>query len=251
MAHYSSLSQISFACTVLASALGSCMAITPPNQARNSPSLSTGDTLRHLNLTGGLIILLPRVYVAMLSLHTAGLALALALSSSQDPNPQDSFPDMLLGHGAQNGLNPELLTWSAATAIPLILILLAGVPLRLGSYASLGRNFTFELAQPDRLTTTGIYAHVQHPSYTGLIAVIVGNYLLLGRSDGAVSCWIPPAWFGFLNIAGMLLAPLWVAGMMWAFWLRVRQEEGMLRGQFGPEWERWHKKTWRFVPWVF
>jgi protein-S-isoprenylcysteine O-methyltransferase Ste14 len=33
--------------------------------------------------------------------------------------------------------------------------------------------------------------------------------------------------------------------------VRVRDEERMLRGSFGKEWEVWHTKTGRFIPGVF
>jgi protein-S-isoprenylcysteine O-methyltransferase Ste14 len=32
---------------------------------------------------------------------------------------------------------------------------------------------------------------------------------------------------------------------------RVRDEEAMLRGKFGREWEGWHRRTKRFIPFVF
>lgn len=32
---------------------------------------------------------------------------------------------------------------------------------------------------------------------------------------------------------------------------RVMDEEGMLRGSFGKEWEEWHGRTKRFIPFVF
>lgn len=88
-------------------------------------------------------------------------------------------------------MNTALISWSAATSVPLALILCVGVPIRLVSYASLGKNFTFDLAVPDRLITDGIYQYVQHPSYTGTLVLLFSNTMLLLRIDGALSCWIP------------------------------------------------------------
>ena len=35
-----------------------------------------------------------------------------------------------------------------------------------------------------------------------------------------------------------------------ATWTRVKDEESMLMKRFGAEWEDWHRKTERFIPWV-
>jgi protein-S-isoprenylcysteine O-methyltransferase Ste14 len=32
--------------------------------------------------------------------------------------------------------------------------------------------------------------------------------------------------------------------------LRVRDEEKMLKEKFGKEWENWHSRTARFIPWI-
>ncbi|KAK4197344.1 hypothetical protein QBC40DRAFT_285724 [Triangularia verruculosa] len=148
-------------------------------------------------------------------------------------------------------INTDLITWSPSTAIPLALILCAGVPLRLASYASLGKNFTFALAEPDGLKTTGLYKYVQHPSYTGVVILIICNVALMGRVDGVMSCWVPDQWFKYVRDLGLSLAPVGVSMVLFGVWTRVRQEEEMLRGRFGEEWERWHKNTARFIPGIF
>ena len=135
--------------------------------------------------------------------------------------------------------------------MPLALILCVGVPLRLVSYAFLGKNFTFALAEPDRLTTTGIYRFVQHPSYTGLFTVIICNLALLGRADGVLSCWIPARWYETARWTQLCLAPVALSLLLGAMWTRVVQEESMLRGRFGVEWEQWHARTARFISWLF
>ncbi|KAK4178426.1 hypothetical protein QBC36DRAFT_104880 [Triangularia setosa] len=148
-------------------------------------------------------------------------------------------------------LNTDLITWSPSTAIPIALILCAGVPLRLASYASLGKNFTFALTEPDRLKTTGLYRYVQHPSYTGVVILIICNVVLMGRVDGVMSCWASERWYKYLRDVGWSLAPVGVSIVMLGVWTRVMQEEEMLRGRFGEEWERWHRRTPRFIPGVF
>ncbi|KAI0834013.1 hypothetical protein F5Y06DRAFT_179883 [Hypoxylon sp. FL0890] len=234
-----SLSQCSLAAAILASSIGTYAAISPPNPNVDSkPMPSTGDTMRWLNLTSKRATKIASTPLGLLSLHTVGLTCLYP-----------HIPTFLLRHGAENGLNPDLVTWSAATSIPLVL-LLCGIPLRLGSYSSLGKNFTYNLAEPDQLKTTGIYRYVQHPSYTGIALIAVGNLALLCRIDGALSCWIPPSWYETIRTLGWaLLIPVWMP--MFGLWIRVREEESMLRAKFGKDWERWHARTARFIPWVF
>src|SRR5579859_7068708 len=183
MALSTSPSQASLATTMLASAIGTYIALSPPNPVPTSMP-STGDLIRRLNLTHKHTTKAVLAPLGLLALHTSSLTLL-------HPNN----PSSILRHGAENGLNTDLITWSAATSIPLALILCAGIPLRLVSYTSLGKNFTFALSEPDRLTNTGIYRYVQHPSYTGLVVIMICNATLLFRMDGALSCWIPPQWY--------------------------------------------------------
>lgn len=147
-------------------------------------------------------------------------------------------------------MNLDLVTWSPSTAIPLVLIIFVGIPLRLVSYASLGTNFTFALTQPDTLSTTGIYRYVQHPSYTGLVVLLMSLAALLCRVDGVLACcWVPSAWYPTVSaLTRWLGVPLGLAILFAAVWTRVKQEERMLRDHFGKEWETWHASTNRFFP---
>ncbi|KAI2602476.1 hypothetical protein GGR54DRAFT_644964 [Hypoxylon sp. NC1633] len=220
--------------------IGTYVALSPPHP-NTKRILSTGDTLRRLNLANGRFTNIALGPLGLLALYASGLAYLYP-----------DIPPILLRYGAANGLNPNLITWSTATSIPLVLILCAGVPLRLVSYASLGQNFTFALAEPDRLKTTGIYHYVQHPSYTGLLILVVCNVLLLVRIDGALSCFIPTGWYHTLqSLERTLLAPAVLSPLMFGMWARVRQEERMLHTRFGVSWESWHARTARFVPWFF
>ncbi|KAI1335063.1 hypothetical protein F5Y15DRAFT_260399 [Xylariaceae sp. FL0016] len=241
------LSRVSFALALLASTTGTYVALTPPNP--NAVAVPrTGDAIRWLHLTDSHIPNVPIVPIALLALHTCVLA---CFHRPRATTPPPLPPPWALRSGAANGLNPDLITWSAATALPLALILGVGVPLRLVAYASLGTNFTFALAEPDRLTTCGVYGYVQHPSYGGVVALLVGNVALLARSDGIVSCWIPPRWYAGARRLAWALVPVGLAILLSALWTRVRQEEDMLRAEFGSEWEEWHARTARFIPGVF
>jgi protein-S-isoprenylcysteine O-methyltransferase Ste14 len=132
------------------------------------------------------------------------------------------------------------------------MILLLGVPLRPVPYATLGPNFTFFLSLPDRLITTGVYAYVQHPSYVGLAALVLPNIMLLGRTDGVICCWTPPARYDKLRgMAKWVLGPAVLSILLFFLRTRVKEEEMLLEREFGREWRTWHDQTARFIPGVF
>ena len=87
-------------------------------------------------------------------------------NKTNPPNPSNQGKTIKATKKKKNTLNAQSLTPSRSTIPPLLLLLLFAIPLRLHSYVSLGQNFTFHLAAPDKLITTRIYSYVQHPSYT-------------------------------------------------------------------------------------
>ncbi|KAK8061902.1 hypothetical protein PG994_008268 [Apiospora phragmitis] len=237
-----SFSQASLALAVVASAIGSIIAVTPPNK-NTASAPATGDALRSLKLTS-----LPAVAVAVAPIGLLALQTTRLILAYQPPAP---IPAGVLGWGAQNGLNLRLVTWSPATVVPMALLLGAGIPLRLVAYASLGKNFTFTLSKPDALNTGGIYRYVQHPSYTGIVLVAGCVLSLFFRTDGALACWVPPRWFPAVRQLILALAPVYVSLMAYTMSTRIRDEEKMLRAEFGQDWEAWHARTARLIPGIF
>jgi hypothetical protein len=107
-----SVSQASFAAAVLASTVGSYMALSPPNQdGKASPP--TRDSIRALKLTNKHFPKVAMAPLGLLAMHTSSLACLY-------PN----MPPSILRDGLENGLNPDLITWSTATSVPLVLILI-------------------------------------------------------------------------------------------------------------------------------
>jgi protein-S-isoprenylcysteine O-methyltransferase Ste14 len=37
---------------------------------------------------------------------------------------------------------------------------------------------------------------------------------------------------------------------IWVFWKRTEQEEEMMAGKFGQEWDRYKRRTWLWIPWI-
>ena len=65
-----------------------------------------------------------------------------------------------------------------------------------------------------------------------------------------MGCWLP-RWAVQAKWAWRALACLLGYGVIRMTGKRVREEEVMLKGTFGKEWEDWHARTKRFVPGLF
>jgi protein-S-isoprenylcysteine O-methyltransferase Ste14 len=143
--------------------------------------------------------------------------------------------------------NSDLFTWNFITLSTLGLIYL-GAYIRLSAYGGLGKNFTFQLAAPDDLVTTGVYGWMQHPSYTGMTMICTGCVSLFLRWDATPACWIPASTLSRLHGWGVSAIAGLVGVSLWVLIMRMGDEEAMLRQKFGRRWEEWHRTTKRFIP---
>jgi len=143
-------------------------------------------------------------------------------------------------------LNEDLFSWSRYSII-FISVVLVAAPIRLLAYAQLGPNFTFGLTKPSRLMTTGIYRYVKHPSYTTFFLLNCACYFFFCRTDGVAACWLP---LQVVKVKGLSVAVGTLLGGLTLFGLaiRVKDEEDMMRREFGKEWEVYHNTTKRFLP---
>jgi len=107
-----------------------------------------------------------------------------------------------------------------------------GLALRAWSIARLGRFFTVDVAihRDHALLTSGPYAWVRHPSYSGL--------LLMFAALGV-------AFENYLSI-GVLLVPIGLALAR-----RIAVEEQALAAAFGDEWTAYAARTRRLIPFVY
>ncbi|KAI0392988.1 hypothetical protein F5Y17DRAFT_331178 [Xylariaceae sp. FL0594] len=231
-------SQASLTAAIGLSAAGIWAGTQPPNPSPEKAP-ATGDAIRHLILLGGKLgqfIYLPFGIVAA---QHAVMALTY-------PN----FPSWIARRVVRTSLDPRFFTWSRETAIPIALIVAVGTPLRLLSYGALGKNFTFTLAEPDRLNTSGLYRYIQHPSYTGVLALVFGASALWGRLGSAPACFFPSWLVSWMRPYEKGVIAVSLALVVSVVWKRVMDEEAMLGNKFGAEWESWHAKTARFIPFL-
>jgi protein-S-isoprenylcysteine O-methyltransferase Ste14 len=100
------------------------------------------------------------------------------------------------------------------------------------THSDLGHNWSVSLDLRERhtLVTSGVYALVRHPMYTGFWLMALAQVLLL------------PNW-----IAG----PAGLVGFGILFFGRVRREEEMMISAFGDEYRSYMRRTARVVPWLY
>ncbi len=112
-----------------------------------------------------------------------------------------------------------------------VVLFLAGGALRLWPVFVLGRRFSGLVAiQPGHtLVTSGIYGIVRHPSYLGMLVMVLGWGL-------AFRSWV-----------GVLLTVLIVLPLV----ARIRAEERLLRTQFGAEYDAYCARTSRLIPGLY
>ncbi|KAI0632517.1 hypothetical protein C8Q77DRAFT_930186 [Trametes polyzona] len=152
---------------------------------------------------------------------------------------------------------------AAATAPPFIrptlpfltglALVAAGTLLRLTCYRTLGPFFTFDLAllPKHQLVTSGPYAFVRHPAYSGSLLILAG----LGFADLSSGGWIAECVSAGARRGSGALPWAWAAFAVWyAWWLavgvrRARMEDAALRKEFGREWDEYARRVpWWFVP---
>ena len=111
-------------------------------------------------------------------------------------------------------------------------LLLVSLKLFRSTHKALGKmwSHSLDLREDHKLVTSGIYEKVRHPMYTAFWVWAIGAAFLLPN-------WVA----GFSGIIGF--------GTL--FFLRVGQEEDMMRAEFGEEYEAYIKRTKKVFPGVF
>ena len=94
----------------------------------------------------------------------------------------------------------------------------------------LGGNWSSEVTikQDHELITTGPYALVRHPIYTGILGGMLGTAIALSEVRG------------FIAFALIFLM----------FWFKLRMEEQWMRSQFGETYANYARKTAALVPYL-
>jgi len=117
---------------------------------------------------------------------------------------------------------------------------------------ALGGLFTFRLAIRDQhsLVTTGPYAVVRHPAYTGSIVGAVGTGLFfLGPGSYLLDCG---AYRTPLAAIGIFIWVAWKLYMAVNLVRRTKVEDEFLKAQFGKRWVEWSQRVrYRIFPGIY
>ncbi len=113
-----------------------------------------------------------------------------------------------------------------------LLVLLTGIVIRWTAILTLGKAFSANVAiqKEQQLKRSGLYRFVRHPSYSGLLLIL----LAVGLHSRN--------WIGLL----VLIVPT-TAALLY----RIHIEEVALSEAFGEQYSDYEKGTWRLVPGLF
>lgn len=131
----------------------------------------------------------------------------------------------LAKHDSWNSIN----TFITGTGL---LLVFAGIIIRWVAINQLGKSFTVDVAITEvaSLKTDGLYKQVRHPSYLGLLLIIIGFSATMNSL------------YSFL----VLVVPVFLA-----ISYRISIEERVLTGEFGESYIRYMAKTKKLIPGVY
>jgi protein-S-isoprenylcysteine O-methyltransferase Ste14 len=111
-----------------------------------------------------------------------------------------------------------------------VAVTIAGLLFAVWAREHLGRNWSrsVTIKQGHELITTGPYAVVRHPIYTGILGGFLGMAITISQVRG------------FIVVVLIFLV----------FWFKFRMEEEFMRSQFGETYATYARKTAALVPYV-
>jgi protein-S-isoprenylcysteine O-methyltransferase Ste14 len=118
----------------------------------------------------------------------------------------------------------EALAWTG------VVLCVAGLAFCIWARFTLGRNWSgvVTLKGGHELITSGPYALVRHPIYTGMLTMFVATVIVLG------------------HVAGIIAMPLVIASL----WIKLRYEEKLMLEKFPEEYVAYQRRVKRLIPFV-
>ena len=138
----------------------------------------------------------------------------------------------LTGFGPVRASLPPAGPYSIGETLLIALLMGGAVWLFVSATRAMGANWSLaaRMREDHELVTSGVFARIRHPIYTGMGLFLIALAVSLGH-------WVN-------LIAGV---PLFALGTG----LRVAEEERMLRGKFGGAYDSYASRVRRFVPGLF
>lgn len=124
---------------------------------------------------------------------------------------------------------PDMFGGTFVLKISAIVVIAAGLAIRLAAVFSLGKAFSANVAirESQQLNQSGLYSVVRHPSYLGLVLIFLAVGLHSRHWLSCAFAVIPPT-----------------AALLY----RIRIEEAALQQAFGDEYAAYSKRTKRLIP---
>ena len=131
------------------------------------------------------------------------------------------------GHRLSDPLNHRVIPHVDALAWIGVALCVAGLGFCIWARFTLGRNWSgvVTLKGGHELITSGPYALVRHPIYTGLLTMFVATVIVLG------------------HVAGIIGMPFVFA----SFWIKLRYEEKLMLKQFPEQYAAYQKRVKRII----
>ena len=137
---------------------------------------------------------------------------------------------MATGRRLSGPLNHRVIPHLDALAWIGVVLCVAGLIFCVWARFTLGRNWSgvVTLKGGHELITSGPYALVRHPIYTGLLTMFVATIIVRG------------------HVAGLIAIPL----VFVSFWVKLRYEEKLMLEQFPNEYASYQQRVKRLVPFI-
>jgi len=134
------------------------------------------------------------------------------------------------GHRLSDPLNHRVIPHLDALAWIGAVLCIAGLLVCIWARFTLGRNWSgvVTLKGGHELITSGPYALVRHPIYTGLLSMFVATVIVLG------------------HVAGIIAIPF----VFVSFWVKLRYEEKLMLEKFPNEYAAYQQRVKRLIPFV-
>ncbi|GLB44302.1 putative class VI-like SAM-binding methyltransferase superfamily, isoprenylcysteine carboxyl methyltransferase family protein [Lyophyllum shimeji] len=228
---------------ILAVAISLHVAHTTPSKSSSNEEATVNTALEWVVQFGiSIIKFVKGLFWAVAAAEMAAIMSTTLLSSYVDPRIAFAL--------IKNG-DPEALHLTPLSTVGAVLVV-GGTLLRWQCYRAMKSLFTFEVSirKDHHLITTGPYAMVRHPSYSGMLAIHIGMYCWWG-SRGS---WLREA--GFLDTTGGKIAlvafAMYEMGVLGGLLMRAPVEDVMLKKQFGAQWTAYaHRVPYALVPGVY
>ena len=134
------------------------------------------------------------------------------------------------GHRLSDPLNHRVIPHVEALAWTGVVLCVAGLAFCIWARFTLGRNWSgvVTLKGGHELITSGPYALVRHPIYTGLLTMVVATVIVLG------------------HVAGIIAMPF----VFVSLWIKLRHEEKLMLQQFPNEYPAYQQRVKRIIPFI-